>query len=68
MKLLLPFIEEVPLGLHFDPHTSRKTLLTEKVTVCPCCRGLHSLRHDDQHVFCTECDWSTRNKPKVSAA
>jgi len=68
MKLLQPFIEELPLGVHFDPHTRRKTVLFEKVTVCPSCRSLHTLRHDGQHVFCTDCDWSTRTRPPITAA
>jgi LSD1 subclass zinc finger protein len=68
MKLLQPFIEELSLGVLFDPHTKRKTLLTEKVTVCPSCRSLHSLRHDGQHVFCAECGWTTQSHPPVMAA
>ena len=68
MELLTPFIEEFRLGIVDDPHTRRKTVLTEMVTVCPACRSFHSLRHEGRVIYCTECAWSTREKEPAHAA
>lgn len=62
MELLLPFIQEVRLGTIDDPHTRRRVMLTEKVTVCPSCQRFHSLRHREREVCCIDCGWSTHEK------
>lgn len=62
MELLRPYLEELRLGIIVDPHTSRTIVLTEKVTVCPSCRSLHTLRQHEGHVYCTDCDWTTRER------
>lgn len=62
MELLLPFIQEFRLGAVQDPHTRRDVMLTERVTVCPACQRLHSLRHDHRHVHCIDCGWTTKEK------
>ena len=68
MELLRPYIEEIRLGIIDDPHTSRRSVLTERVTVCPCCRSLHSLRHDGKFVYCIDCDWTTRERQPALVA
>jgi len=66
MHKLLPFLQEIRLGVVHDPHTRREVLLTEQVTVCPSCQRLHSLRHDNREVSCIDCGWSTREREKVA--
>lgn len=53
------YIEEIHLGVLHDPHLSRPVMLTERVTVCPSCRSMHSLRHEDEQILCVECMWNT---------
>ena len=59
MAHLALFVEELDLGFVEDPHTSRRVMLTEKVTVCPSCASIHSLREQDTQVRCIECEWAT---------
>ncbi len=68
MERLTPYIEEIRLGILDDPHTSKTTMLTEMVTVCPSCRSFHSLRHRGKGVICTDCAWTTRDTRPADAA
>jgi len=63
---LTQFIEEIHLGVIDDPHQNSTVVLTEKVTVCPSCRSLHSLRDERTQIVCVECLWNTT--PETSEA
>ncbi|MHB9132886.1 MAG: hypothetical protein ACYDBB_17600 [Armatimonadota bacterium] len=67
MKRLTQFLEELPVGVIHDPHTDQTIHLTESVTVCPACRGLNSLRREEEHVRCVECEWGTTDLEPVHA-
>ena len=56
---LLRFTEMFSLGIHENPHTDTCTELMERVTVCPSCRSLHSLRQEALAIICLDCTWST---------
>lgn len=62
------YVEEIHLGVVDDPHSDRSVILTEKVTVCPSCSCLHSLRHEDEQIFCVECLWNTPTGEPAQAA
>jgi hypothetical protein len=68
MEHLNRFVEEITLGFVDNPHTRRKERLTEKVTVCPACNSLHTLRHEGEVVLCTVCLWDTPAKKTTHAA
>ena len=62
MELLRIYTEEIRLGVMYDPHTKRRVVLTEMVTVCPCCHSFHSLRVKNSIVSCAACGWNTQNR------
>lgn len=64
MTTLHKYTEELHLGVVDDPHHEQPALLTERVTVCPSCYNLRSLRQGDEAVHCIECLWS--NPPRVT--
>ncbi|HOF88519.1 MAG TPA: hypothetical protein PLZ36_10510 [Armatimonadota bacterium] len=65
METLARFLEELQLGVVDDPHTNSRVALTEKVTVCPACRSLHTLREEHGHVFCLACAWAFRQRKRA---
>lgn len=67
MSPLSRFLEEIHLGLVHNPHRERWEHLTELVTVCPACGSLHSLRHEERMVRCTDCRWY-EHMPKTREA
>lgn len=60
--MLTRFLEELHLGVIDDPHSDNFTVLTEMVTVCPNCRGMHSLRLEGMTVRCVDCAWTNAEK------
>ena len=65
METLSRFLEEIHLGVVDDPHTNSRVALTEKVTVCPACRSLHTLREEHGHVFCLACAWAFHQRKRA---
>ena len=59
METLRQYLEDIHLGVIDNPHTDRREMLTEKVTVCPACRSMHSLRLEGAVVRCEVCEWTT---------
>jgi hypothetical protein len=59
MRQLVQYFEEIRLGEVHNPHTNRREMLTEHVTVCPACRSLRSLRHEGNMVECVDCCWQS---------
>jgi hypothetical protein len=68
MESFAQFIQVLHLGFVDDPHGNKRMPLTERVTVCPSCQSLHSLRKDARRVHCVECTWTTgQREPAVAA-
>jgi hypothetical protein len=65
MDTLTRFLEELHLGVVDDPHTNSRVVLTEKVTVCPACRSLHTLREEHGDIHCVACAWALRRHKSV---
>jgi hypothetical protein len=66
--MTLGYTEVIPLGIIDNPHTNQPVVLSEVVTVCPCCRNINSLRQAGLHVQCIECGWHPPYKEMVRAA
>ncbi len=67
METLTRFLEEIHLGVIEDPHTNSRMVLTEQVTVCPACRGLHTLRQEHDRIRCAVCAWASRRRKRPAA-
>ena len=68
MDQLYRYVETFHLGNVHNPHTGRREMLTEMVTVCPACGSLRSLRHEGKMVSCVNCLWMTPAIEQTEAA
>jgi hypothetical protein len=68
MGVLARYIEELRLGVLYDPHTDSRHVLTELITVCPECHSVNSLSHNGEGIACSACGWATHLREPAQAA